>query len=305
VSLSQSAKPTPDPFSEVLTALGTRSVRGTRLEASGRWSLAFDGRSRLKFVAVTRGRCWLLLPDHPPEALGEGDVFLLSDTRYTVASDPGVAPADGMALYAEPGQDVVRLGDGSETLMIGGGSGFADGCASFVLEALPRFLRVDPRSPNGQAVARTLAFLQAEIGHAALGASLVAERLAEILVVEAIRAHVATIPADRAGWITALADQRIGKALRMMHGDAARRWTVPILAAEAGMSRSAFAEQFANRVGRTPLGYLTTWRMVMAQRKLDAGWSVAAVANAVGYTSQSAFAHAFKRAFGRTPRSRR
>ncbi|MBZ8134412.1 AraC family transcriptional regulator [Afifella sp. IM 167] len=295
----------PDPFSDVLRALGTRSVRGTRLEASGAWSLAFDGRSRLKFVAITRGRCWLLLPDHPAEALSQGDVFLLSDTSYTVASDPTIEPVDGMALYAAPGQDVVRLGDGSDTVMMGGGSGFADGCAAFVLEALPPFLRIDCTSPNAEAVARTLASLQAEIGHGEVGASLVAERLAEILVVEAVRAYLATIPSDSVGWIAALADPRIGKALRAMHGDVARRWTVPMLAAEAGMSRSAFTERFANRVGRPPLDYLTNWRMVLAQRKLDGGQSVAAVANAVGYNSQSAFAHAFKRTFGRTPRARR
>ena len=105
MSLSRSAKTTPDPLSEVLAALGVRSVRGTGLEAAGDWALAFDGRARLKFVVVTRGRCWLLLPDHPPESLLEGDVVLISNTRYTVASDPAVEPIDGMPLFALPGQD--------------------------------------------------------------------------------------------------------------------------------------------------------------------------------------------------------
>lgn len=292
-----------DPFSEVLAALGARSVRGTGLEAAGDWALAFDGRARLKFVALTHGRCWLLLPDHPPEALVEGDVFLLSDTRYTVASDPTLEPIDGMSLYASPGQDIVRLGDGRETVMIGGGSGFADGSASFVLDALPTFLRVDRTSPSAEAVARTLKSLRAEVDHGAVGGSLVAERLAEILIVEAVRAYVATSPSDSVGWITALADPRIGRALRMMHGDVARRWTVPMLAAEVGMSRSAFTDRFSTRVGCPPIDYLIRWRMVLAQRKLDTGQAVAAVAETVGYNSQSAFAHAFKRTIGRPPRS--
>ncbi|HEV7248848.1 MAG TPA: AraC family transcriptional regulator [Shinella sp.] len=301
--ISQSAIIPRDPFSEVLAALGARSVRGTGLEAAGDWAIAFDGRARLKFVAITHGQCWLVLPDHPPEALMQGDVFLLSNTRYTVASDPALEPIDGMSLYASPGQDIVRLGDGRETVMMGGGSGFANGSASFVLNALPAFLRVDRTSPSAEAVARTLKSLQAEVDHGALGGSLVAERLAEILVVEAVRAYVATSSSDSIGWITALADPRIGRALRLMHSDAARRWTVPMLAAEVGMSRSAFTHRFSARVGCPPMDYLIRWRMVLAERKLDAGQAVATVASTVGYNSQSAFAHAFKRTVGRTPRS--
>ncbi|TGT61226.1 AraC family transcriptional regulator [Mesorhizobium sp. M00.F.Ca.ET.170.01.1.1] len=300
--LSRSAETTSDPLSEVLAALGALSVRGTGLKAAGDWALAFDGRARLKFVAITRGRCWLLLPDHPTEALVEGDVVLISNTRYTVASNPAVEPIDGMPLYASPGQDMVCLGAGDETAMIGGGSGFAAGAASFVLDALPTFVRVERASPTAEAVARTLEFLRTEVGSAELGGSLVAERLAEILVVAAVRAFVATSPATSVGWITALADPRIGKALRLLHGDVARHWTVPMLASEVGMSRSAFTQRFADRVGCPPLGYLTHWRMVLAKRKLSAGHTVAAVAAAVGYESQSAFSHAFKRAFGRTPR---
>ena len=303
MSLSQSAEITPDPFSEVLAALGARSVRGTGLEAAGDWALSFDGRTRLKFVAVTKGRCWLLLPDHSPTTLVEGDVVLISNTRYTVASDPAVEPIDGMPLYASPGHDMVRLGAGDETALMGGGSGFADGSAAIVLDALPSFLRVDRTSSTAEAVARTLGFLRTEVGSAELGGSLIADRLVEILVVAAVRAFVATTPTATVGWITALADPRIGKALRLLHGDVARRWTVPIMASEVGMSRSAFTQRFTERVGRPPLDYLTRWRMVLAQRKLNAGQSVAAVATAVGYNSQSAFSHAFKRTLGRTPRS--
>ncbi|KGF70903.1 hypothetical protein LL06_02135 [Hoeflea sp. BAL378] len=303
MSLSRFSEIAPDPFSDVLAALGAQSVRGTGLEAAGEWALAFDGRMRLKFVAVTRGRCWLLLPDYSPEALVEGDVVLLSNTRYTVASDPAVEPIDGMPLYALPGHDMVRLGTGDETALMGGGSGFADGSAAFVLDALPRFLRVDRTSSTAEVVSKTLRFLRTEIGSAELGGSLVAERLAEILVVAAVRAFVATSPTTSTGWITALADPRIGKALRLLHGDVARSWTVPMLASAVGMSRSAFTQRFAERVGRPPLDYLTRWRMVLAQRKLNAGQTVAAVAAAVGYSSQSAFSHAFKRTLGHTPRS--
>jgi AraC-like DNA-binding protein len=233
----------------------------------------------------------------------EGDVVLISNTRYTVASDPAVEPIDGMPLYASPGHDRVRLGTGDETVLIGGGSGFADGSAAFVLDALPKFLRVDRTSSTADAVSRTLNALRTEVAHAELGGSLVAERLAEILVIAAVRAFVATSPKNSVGWITALADPRIGKALRLLHSNVAYRWTVPMLASEVGMSRSAFTQRFTERVGRSPLEYLTRWRMVLAQQKLKENKTVATVAAAVGYNSQSAFAHAFKRTLGRTPRS--
>ena len=291
-----------DPFSEVLAVLGTRSVRGTALEARGDWALSFDGRARLKFVAVMRGQCWLVLPDRAAEPMTEGDLILLSDTHYTVASDPALEPADGMALYALPGQDTVCLGGGCDTVLMGGGSGFAHGCASFILDALPRFLRINRSLPGAEAIARTLTSLQDEVRSARVGGSLVAERLADILVAEAIRAYVAAGPANSVGWIAALADPRIARAIELMHADVARRWTIPLLAREIGMSRSALTLRFKQRVGRPPLDYLTRWRMLLAQQKLAIGQAVHEVAAAVGYTSQSAFAQAFKRTTGSTPR---
>ncbi|SJZ58612.1 AraC family transcriptional regulator [Consotaella salsifontis] len=291
-----------DPLSDVLAVLGTKSVRGTSLEAQGAWALSFDGRLRLKFVAVARGQCWLTLPDRAPELLSEGDVVLLSNTRYTVASDPALEAIDGMALYALPGQNTVRLGNGCDTVMIGGGSGFEEGCASFVLDALPRFLRISQRSPSAEAINRTLQSLHEEMRQEWAGAALIAERLADVLVVEAVRAYIATGATPSIGWIAALGDGKIAEALKLMHSDVARRWTVPDLAREVGMSRSALTQRFSQKVGRPPLDYLTLWRMLLAQRKLAGGEAIATVAEDVGYQSQSAFAHAFKRRMGRTPR---
>ena len=295
---------TRDPFSEVLVSLGTRSVRGTSLEAGGEWALSFDGSDRLKFVAVKRGQCWLLLPDRAPEFLQEDDIILLADTGYTIASEPGLTAVDGMSLYASPGQNVVRLGDLSETVMVGGGSAFAEGSGWFVLDALPRFLRVDPNSSNAGAIARTLGALYDEASRDAVGGSLVAEKLAEILVIEAVRAYIAEGAPLGTGWIAALADPRLANAMKLLHDDVARRWTVEALAKEVGMSRSSLNSHFSQRVGLPPLAYLTQWRMILAARKLAMGAAVSETAAEVGYLSQSAFTQAFKRTMGRTPRSR-
>ncbi len=187
-------------------------------------------------------------------------------------------------------------------MLIGGGSGFASVNASFLLDALPAFLRVDPGSSSARSIARTLSALKEEADAGQIGGDLVAGKLAEILIIEAVRSYISSAPVANVGWITALGDARVAKAIRLMHDDVARRWTIDALAREIGMSRSALTLRFSQRVGRAPMDYLTRWRMVLAQRHLANGGSVSDVALAVGYSSQSAFAHAFKRVTGHTPR---
>lgn len=299
--LSLSSMNSDDPLSDVLVTLGARSVRRTRLEAAGDWALTFPARARLKFVAILRGTCWIMVAGQPPLALSAGDTFLLGDTAYTVASHPDITPVDGMPLFTNPGRDVVRLG-GDETVSVGGVIDFANGEAAFLLDALPCFMHIARQAPSASAVVRTLGLLEAETERPRPGSTLIMARLAEILLVEAIRAYVADHGEASHGWIGALADRRTGEALRLMHGDIARPWTVGELATGVGMSRSAFAALFTSRVGRPPLDYLTYWRMTLARRLLEQGaMDVASVAARVGYTSQSAFGHAYKRMIGHSP----
>ncbi len=109
-----------DALSDVLAGLGAHVTRLTRLEAAGDWALAFPALDRLKFVAVLRGTCWLMLPDRDPQPMSKGDVCLIGRTGYAVASDPTLPPADGARLFDELGSDVLRLG-GNDTVMLGGG----------------------------------------------------------------------------------------------------------------------------------------------------------------------------------------
>ncbi|MFC3127513.1 AraC family transcriptional regulator [Pseudoroseomonas globiformis] len=291
-------------MSDVLATLGARSVRRTRLEAAGDWALTFPTRARLKFVAVLRGDCWMLVAGQPPLGLSAGDTFLLGNTAYTVTSRPDVEAVDGTPLFTASDQDVVHLG-GAETILVGGGIAFANDDAAFLLDALPRFMHIARQAPSAAAVVRTLGLLEAETERPGPGSGLIMARLAEILLVEAIRAYVADHGEESRGWIGALADRRTGGALRLLHGDIAHPWTVEELAVRVGMSRSAFAALFTRRVGRPPLDYLTYWRMTLARRLLEQGaMDVAGVAARVGYTSQSAFGHAYKRVIGHSPRRR-
>jgi AraC-like DNA-binding protein len=299
MKLSRSSEVGADPLSDILSALGARSTRRAWLEAAGDWALAFPALDRLKFVAVLRGACWFLPAGRSPHYLSAGDVVLIGRTDYVVASDPTVAPVDGMPLH-QAGGDRLRVG-GDDTLLLGGGVAFALGTSAFLLDMLPAVLVVERLSPTAGAVATVLALLDREAREPGLGSEAVTARLAELLVVEAIRFHAGTAGADQTGWLGALADPRIGRALRALHADIARPWTVAALATEAGMSRATFSAVFHRLVGRSPLDYVRLWRLTLARARLAAGAPVARTAADVGYASQSAFGNAYRRTFGISP----
>jgi AraC-like DNA-binding protein len=301
--LSRSSKNTVDPLSDVLAVLGARVTRHTRLEAAGRWSFAFPAIDRLKFVAVLRGNQWMMLPGRPPHHMIEGDVCLLGRTPYAIASDPAEMPVDGPPLYAEG--DVASVG-GDDTIVIGGGVTFSAGNADFLLDMLPTFMIVPRSSPAAATVATVLALLGGEFDRRLMGGEIVGARLADVLLVEAIRAYAGQVEAPGIGWLGALSDTRIGRALRAIHEDVARPWTVRALGDLAGMSRAAFSADFTRLVGQPPLTYVRAWRLTLARAALTGGdGTVSSIAEKVGYGSQSAFGHAYRRAFGSPPKANR
>ena len=126
-------------------------------------------------------------------------------------------------------------------------------------------------------------------------------QLVEVLMIHAIRTSVGSDTTS--GWLGALADSRSGQAIQIFHSDIARPWTVADIAAEAGMSRASFSSAFTRGVGHAPYAYMRNWRMTRARAALfERNSNVGNVAASVGYTSQSAFGHAFRRTFGESPR---
>lgn len=302
MDLSRSSKAVTDPLSDVLNILGARVTRRTRLEAAGRWALAFPALDRLKFVALLRGAGWMMLPGRAPQFMSAGDVCLLGPTAYAVASDPELPPLDGQTLYGA-GCDTVRLG-GNDTVAVGGTVAFDPGNADFLLGMLPDFLFVPRSSAASGAMATILELMDGEVERDIIGSEIVSARLADVLLVEAIRAYAGSVEQVEIGWLGALLDTRLGRVLRVIHGDIAHPWTVAQLAGVAGMSRAAFSAEFARRVGQAPLGYVRAWRLTIARAALAHGdETVAGIAGKVGYTSQSAFGHAYKRAFGSPPKA--
>lgn len=292
-----------DPLSEVFSLLDIRSARCTRLEAGGTWALRFPAKPALKFAAVLRGWCWILLPGEPPYRLETGDTFLLGNApSYVLANDQQKAPEDGIALFDWTNSDTAHHG-GDETVLLAGSFVFQPGNAQLLLGALPSFMHVSAQDCAAAVLRGTLELLDSEVRSARIGASLMTHRLADILLVQALRAYVGLRGKDSAGWIGALTDERVGRALRLMHGDVGRRWTVDGLARAAGMSRSGFAARFKELVGASPLDYLLRWRMQLAREALRRNEaSVASLADRLGYASESAFGHAFKRVHGRAPK---
>lgn len=304
MELSRSSKIGSDPLSNVFNVLGARVTRRTRLEAAGQWALAFPAIDRLKFVALLRGTGWILLPKRSPQLMSAGDVCLLGRTAYAVASDPEQTPIDGRAFYGAAGCDVAHLG-GDDTVGLGGSVTFAAENADFLLDMLPDFLFVSRSSDASGAMATILSLMNREVERDVIGGEIVSARLADVLLVEAIRAYSDSVGQVKIGWLGALSDPRLGRVLRAIHEDVAHPWTVAQLAAVGGMSRAAFSAEFTRRVGQPPLAYVRAWRLNIARAALTQGdTTVASVASKVGYASQSAFGYAFRCAFGSPPKTR-
>ncbi|UJR81379.1 AraC family transcriptional regulator [Sandaracinus amylolyticus] len=294
-----------DPVTEVLSAMRVRSAIYFRLDATAPWGVDFRGPAHAKFGMVVRGSCWLSVAgEERPLALRAGDCFL-------VASDATFALRDARNTRAVPCSELVARKVGNVVEHGGGGPATSVVCGWFELDAwgstplvdlLPRVLCVATDGAEATALRATLDLLAAETSTPGVGSPIVVSRLADLVLVQMIRAHHAAGRGNELRWLGALADVRLGPALRAMHADLERPWSVESLAELAGMSRSAFALRFREHVGEAPLAYLTRWRLYKAGcllRSTQEG--LASIADRVGYASVGAFVRAFRRAHGQSP----
>jgi AraC-like DNA-binding protein len=293
-----------DPLSRVLELLTVRSAVSSRLEAGGIWALSFPGVAHVKFGAIHRGEAWLRAGAAGPEQhLRSGDCFVLATGGgYAVASAPGLEPVDGLPAFRAATDGVARFGTADEVVMTGGRFVLDDRSARLLLDVLPPLLVVGADEEQAAPLRAALGLFAHETARPRLGGALVTERLGQVVFVEALRAAVDAEHRSVRGWLAALADDRIGTVLHLMHADPARRWTVPELAGSVHMSRSAFADRFRSLVGTSPLDHLLRLRMHVAGRELRRGsGTVSAIGAALGYTSDAAFSNAFKRVMGTSP----
>lgn len=295
------------------------------MEASSPWLAEAPSASALAPVILTRARhvvsyhlvtsgsCFCRLEGEAPVRLEAGDFVVIPHGQpYVLGTDPGARPGAPLDEVLSPFRWLAKNRTFCTVREGGGGRERIDVACGFlgcdaepvnpVLAALPRLIHLrGADAPPGDRLHDLLAFALAEARAKRAGSDCVLLRISELMFVELVRRHVATMPSEAAGWLAGVRDDVVGRALALLHGEPARPWTVASLAKRAGCSRSAMAERFTQLVGEPPIQYLTRWRMQIAARLLAEGAKVSAVALDVGYDSEAAFSRAFKKAAGSPP----
>ena len=290
-----------DPLSEVIALLQPRAVFSRRISAGGRWGVRFSSFGQPSLCVVIEGSCRLAVDGHRPLTLEAGDFVLLPATPAFTMS--GFEPV--RLEQFDPNVRSKVLGDvhygmrrgRPDVRMLGAWFAYDSPDSALLVSLLPSLVHV--RGIERLSVLVRLVNEEASEGRP--GRELVLTRLVEVLLIEALR----STPGDDAppGLLRGLADARLARAIRQMHGQLARSWTVAQLAKTAALSRSSFFDRFTRTVGLPPMEYLLAWRMAVAKdllRRHDLG--IDEVAERVGYSSASTFSTAFSRHVGQPPR---
>lgn len=266
----------------------------------------------MTFLVVTSGCCWLEIKGAEPRLLKQGSLALIPHgTPHIVSSSPEV--------HAEPLFDlpVEKISERYENMRYGGGGEltrtmygvvrFDDVAAQHLLRLLPDIIVIDGWDDDASGwLQSTLRFIASEAAVLKPGGETVITRLADVVIIQAIRSWLDHSPEASQGWLAALRDNQIGRALASIHKAPERDWSVAALSDEVGMSRSAFSARFTNMVGSSPGRYMTEWRMHVARsRLLETAAPLSMISVGLGYQSEAAFCRAFKRVFGVSPGSLR
>ncbi len=301
---------TQDPLSEALHFLRMDGAFYCRSELRGEWGVHIPHMTdHLWFHVVTEGYCWLEIENGKEACLLKPGTFALvpHGTGHRIYGSKGANTPNVLDLPREQiseRYEILRHGQGElHSHMICGALCCDHPAARNLVNALPKLLVFDESRFGDMAWMHTLLQIMAfEIRAPQAGGEAIITRLGDVLVVQAIRNWLATDPAANSGWIGALKDKQIGKAIALIHKDPVRNWSVEGLAKEVAMSRSAFSARFSKLIGEPVMQYITQWRMYNAMDVLKhQNTTVAEVADQFGYQSEAAFSRAFKRVTGAGP----
>jgi AraC-like DNA-binding protein len=300
-----------DPLGETLHLLRLTGTLYCRSELTAPWGIEIPSlEGVMTFQVVTAGRCWLKVEGVEPLLLEQGSLTLIPHgTPHRICSD--------LEAVAEPLFDlpVDKVSDRYEFMRYGGGGEMTQAtygvvrfdhvAAQRLISLLPKVLQIDTWGDDaGNWMQSTLRFISREAAALRPGGETVITRLADILVIQAIRSWLDTAPEANQGWLAALRDDQVGRALASIHRAPEQQWSVARLAREVGMSRSAFSERFTRLVGESVMRYVTQWRMHIAHTHLkETSEPLSTIAGSLGYQSEAAFCRAFKRMFGVPPGS--
>lgn len=294
-----------DPLSDLLSLLKLRSYVSGGFDAGGDFSVQFGRHDGIKFHAVVSGACWVSLEDaSEPVRISEGEGFLLPHGKaFRISSDPSLTPVNVRDILP-PVQDgrIITHNGGGDFLSVGGYFSLSEGQADLLLETLPALLHIR-ETTDSEMLRWCVERMRREVSEGQPGDFVVAQQLATMILVQALRVHLSAKPSAGTGWLFALADPRLRAAIGAMHRAPGHRWTLEQLAGEAAMSRTAFALRFKQIAGVTPMTYLTRWRMLQAAERLTTSRrSIAEISSALGYESEKSFSATFKRVMHCSPR---
>lgn len=311
-----------DPLSDVLRAVRLTGSYFYIVEGSAGWTVGTvasrelaprilpEAEHLVPYHILSQGVCWGGLRGEPRVQMQPGDVLIFPHgDAHVMSGQPAESREPTFSVNApEQYPSTVRLGAGEpDTILMCGFLGCDSGPFNPILAALPNVLHM-PRIGEGWLSTLPDQVLR-EWRDPKAGSATVLTRLAEVMFIEVLRQHMATISPQERGWLSALRDPMISAALSALHERPAHPWTLQKLATEVAASRSVLAERFAEIVGIPPIQYLTQWRLQLAADLLRRSNSkISAVAARIGYDSEAAFSRAFKRATGMSPgayRSRR
>lgn len=327
-----------DVLSDVLRVIRLTGSLFFTAQFSSPWSLASPPSSELApmlgkradcislFHVLVEGRCWFDVGGQPPVRVDAGTVIVVPHgDAHVMSSRPDLSPISIQSILPPSApEDIPHIehGSGGEPARFLCGYLLCDQRFNPLIGALPRLLVVRARPGPAPHEASAASEPAASIGSAAPdawleltlrrataeadakrpGSPAMVSRLTELLFMEVLRRHMQRLPAGERGWLAGVRDPEVGRALRLLHEQPARKWTTEDLGRAVGMSRSALAQRFRDLIGKPPMGYLASWRMQLAQHfLLQPALSISEVAAQVGYASDVAFNRAFKRHVGVPP----
>ena len=293
-----------DPLSQIIGLLKPQAFFWRVFEAHNAWTIGFRPTNIVVFGQVIKGACRVEREDDISFDLEAGDFLLMAaPPNWTMAAFGGRSAAvDFGAVIENPRLLLSPEHTNQVTRFMAGNFAFSPANRDLISTLMLPIVLVRGKESAAARLGALLETFGEEATGDRPGRSLVLDRLLELVLIEALRYRPADIGDGRSSLLAGLADTRIGNALRIMHADAKRSWTLAALAREVGMSRSAFASRFLQLVGVPPIEYLATWRMRLAKSAL-ASYEVPMIeiAEMAGYQSVSAFSTAFKRVTGLSP----
>jgi AraC-like DNA-binding protein len=305
-----SARKTLSPASSVNSILPDLRLRGAhycRAEVSQPWGLTLPYQEGVRFHFVVEGNGWLIIDDRAPILMQMGDIVLLPrGSAHVIADQPDRQPAAVEEFSPQSiGDKVYRLqagGTGEKALIICSTLSFEHPSVHPLIAMMPETLHVRPGDFADPALPVLIDLMTIEAQHEMIGWATVMTRIADVILTRIIRGWVIRQAPGTTGWLAAIGDPHIGRALAVIHAHPETARSVKSLATTAGLSRSVFNQRFVKMLGVSPAKYLVSWRMRLADGWLsDGSLSVAKIADKLGYGSEAAFSRAFKRLVGKAP----